>query len=79
MKETKQKNMDRSETMNLQVNNNLEHLKKKKLFLFDIDGTIALSEDVIEGTFQLLSHIREIGGRAVYICLLYTSPSPRDA
>ncbi len=67
MKETKQKNMDRSETMNLQVNNNLEHLKKKKLFLFDIDGTIALSEDVIEGTFQLLSHIREIGGRAVYI------------
>lgn len=42
-------------------------MKKKKLFLFDIDGTIALSEDVIEGTFQLLSHIREIGGRAVYI------------
>lgn len=67
MKETKQKNMDRLETMNLQVNKNLEHLKKKKLFLFDIDGTIALSEDVIEGTFQLLSHIREIGGRAVYI------------
>ncbi len=56
-----------AETMNLQVNKNLEHLKKKKLFLFDIDGTIALSEDVIEGTFPLLSYIREIGGRAVYI------------
>lgn len=61
----REKNM--SETMNLQVNKNLEHLKKKKLFLFDIDGTIALSEDVIEGTFQLLSYIREIGGRAIYI------------
>lgn len=59
--------MDISEAMNLQVNQNLEHLKKKKLFLFDIDGTIALSEDVIEGTFQLLSYIREIGGRAIYI------------
>ena len=41
-----------SEMMNLQVNKNLDHLKKKKLFLFDIDGTIALSEDVIEGTFR---------------------------
>lgn len=53
--------------MNQQVNKNPEHLKRKKLFLFDIDGTIALSEDVIEGTFPLLAHIRKIGGRAVYI------------
>ncbi|MGN0132740.1 MAG: HAD-IIA family hydrolase [Lachnospiraceae bacterium] len=52
---------------NMQVNGNLEHLKEKKLFLFDIDGTIALSEDVIDGTFELLDYIREIGGRAVYI------------
>lgn len=56
-----------AEMMNLQVNKNLGHLKKKKLFLFDIDGTIALSEDVIEGTFPLLSYIREIGGKAIYI------------
>lgn len=45
----------------------LEHLKKKKLFLFDIDGTIALSEDVIDGTFELLDYIKSIGGRAIYI------------
>lgn len=56
-----------TEMKNLQVNQNIEHLKKKKLFLFDIDGTIALSEDVIDGTFELLAHIRKIGGRAIYI------------
>lgn len=44
-----------------------DHLKKKKLFLFDIDGTIALSEDVIDGTFELLDYIKGIGGRAIYI------------
>jgi len=53
--------------MNLTVNANKEHLKNKKLFLFDIDGTIALSEETIHGTFELLSYIREIEGRAVYI------------
>lgn len=49
------------------VNSNLEHLKQKKLFLFDIDGTIALSEDVLDGTMDLLQYIRNIGGRAIYI------------
>lgn len=52
---------------NYQVNNNLEHLKQKKLFLFDIDGTIALSEDVLPGTMDLLAYIKKIGGRAIYI------------
>lgn len=52
---------------NAQVNAHLKHLKQKKLFLFDIDGTIALSEDVIDGTFELLDYIKRIGGRAIYI------------
>lgn len=48
--------------------NNMENsLKKKKLFLFDIDGTIALSDRVIDGTMDLLQYIRNIGGRAIYI------------
>ena len=45
----------------------MRNLKQKKLFLFDIDGTIALSEDVIDGTFELLDYIRCIGGKAIYI------------
>ena len=49
------------------VNENLVHLKQKKLFLFDIDGTIALSEDVLDGTMGLLAYIKKIGGRAIYI------------
>lgn len=49
------------------VNQNIDHLKNKKLFLFDIDGTIALSEDVLDGTMDLLSYIESIGGRTIYI------------
>lgn len=52
---------------NADTNRYLEHLKRKKLFLFDIDGTIALSEDVIDGTYELLNYIKRIGGKAVYI------------
>lgn len=63
----KQVNRQGNAGMNTAVNSKREHLKNKKLFLFDIDGTIALSEDVIEGTIELLSYIREIGGRAIYI------------
>lgn len=52
---------------NADTNRYLEHLKRKKLFLFDIDGTIALSEDVIDGTYELLDYIKRIGGKAIYI------------
>lgn len=53
--------------VNHDVNWHPEILIKKKLFLFDIDGTIALSDNVIEGTRELLSYIKRIGGRAIYI------------
>ncbi len=39
----------------------------KKLFLFDIDGTIAIDNDLIDGTLELLEQIRSIGGKAIYI------------
>lgn len=42
-------------------------LAKKKLFLFDIDGTIAVGEDLLEGTVELLDYIAAIGGKAYYI------------
>lgn len=40
---------------------------KKKLFLFDIDGTIAVGDTLYEGSAELLSYIESIGGKAYYI------------
>lgn len=45
----------------------LENLKKKKLFLFDIDGTLAVGDTLYEGSAELLSHIDRIGGKAYFI------------
>lgn len=42
-------------------------LKNKKLFLFDIDGTIALGDTLFNGTRELLSYIESIHGKAYYI------------
>lgn len=45
----------------------LENLKNKKLFLFDIDGTLAVGDTLYEGSAQLLSYIDRIGGKTYYI------------
>lgn len=45
----------------------VELLKKKKLFLFDIDGTIAVGDTLYEGSAELLSHIDAIGGKSYFI------------
>lgn len=45
----------------------MNHLAKKKLFLFDIDGTIAVGNDLLEGTRELLKYIDSVGGKAYYI------------
>lgn len=42
-------------------------LSEKKLFLFDIDGTIAVGNTLYDGSAELLSYIEEIGGKACYI------------
>lgn len=42
-------------------------LSRKKLFLFDIDGTLAVGDTLYDGSAQLLSYIESIGGRACYI------------
>lgn len=42
-------------------------LSQKKLFLFDIDGTLAVGDTLYDGSAALLSHIEAIGGKAYYI------------
>lgn len=42
-------------------------LNSKKLFLFDMDGTIYLDNQLFEGVDQLLKQIKQDGGRYVFI------------
>ena len=42
-------------------------LKDKKLFLFDIDGTIAVENNLFDGTKDLLEHIDRINGKSCFI------------
>ena len=42
-------------------------LKNKKLFLFDMDGTIYKENNVFDGTIDLLNFINNIGGQYVFI------------
>ncbi|MBQ7654628.1 MAG: HAD-IIA family hydrolase [Clostridia bacterium] len=42
-------------------------LKNKRLFLFDIDGTIAVDSTLYDGSFEMMNFINSIGGKAVYV------------
>lgn len=42
-------------------------MKDKKLFLFDIDGTLAIENTLYEGSFELIKEIHKKGGVACYI------------
>lgn len=42
-------------------------LKAKKLFLLDIDGTVSLDTEWIEGALEFLNLIRERGGKYIFI------------
>ena len=42
-------------------------LKNKKLFLFDMDGTIYRENDLFDGVIELLAKIKEKGGRYAFI------------
>ncbi len=46
---------------------NASGLKKKKLWLFDMDGTIYEEERLFDGTLELLEKIVDGGGRYVFI------------
>lgn len=42
-------------------------LKDKKLFLLDIDGTIALDTTLIDGTLDFMNHVLKMGGKYIFI------------
>ena len=42
-------------------------LSLKKLFLFDIDGTIALGDSLLPGSAEFFREIKERGGQFVFI------------
>ena len=46
---------------------NAEILKKKKLWLLDMDGTIYNENEIFEGTLDFLQQIRDNGGRYIFI------------
>ena len=43
---------------------NADALKQKKLFLFDIDGTLAIGDTLYKGSADLLSWIDANGGKS---------------
>lgn len=44
-----------------------ESIKNKKLFLFDMDGTIYSEDKLFSGTLELMNQIKKNGGRYVFI------------
>ena len=42
-------------------------LKEKRLFLLDMDGTIYLDDRLFDGTTEFLRHVREVGGRYLFL------------
>ena len=50
-----------------EMHTDLNRLRRKKLFLFDIDGTLAVGDTLYEGSAELLAYIDAIGGKAYYI------------
>ena len=45
----------------------MEDLKKIKLFLLDMDGTIYLDNDLFDGTLDFLDYVKKIGGRYIFL------------
>ena len=45
----------------------MKDLKKVRLFLLDMDGTIYLDNDLFEGVTDFLAHVKNIGGRYMFL------------
>ena len=47
--------------------NNMQRLKERKLFLFDMDGTLYLGNRLFDFTIELLQTIRDAGGKYMFM------------
>ena len=47
--------------------NNADRLKNKKLWLFDLDGTVYVDDTLLPGATELLEYIKKNNGHSVYI------------
>ena len=45
----------------------MEKLKKQRLFLLDMDGTIYLDNELFDGTIDFLEYVKSIGGRYMFL------------
>ena len=45
----------------------MKDLKKVKLYLLDMDGTIYLDNDLFDGTIDFLNYVKSIGGRYMFV------------
>ena len=45
----------------------MNELKKLKLFLLDMDGTIYLDNELFDGVLDFLEYIKSIGGRYIFL------------
>ena len=45
----------------------MAHLRDKRLFLLDMDGTIYLDEQLFNGVKEFLAHVRAVGGRYLFL------------
>lgn len=45
----------------------MDKLKKVKLYLLDMDGTIYLDNDLFDGTLEFLEYVKSIGGRYIFV------------
>lgn len=45
----------------------MNNLKRLKLYLLDMDGTIYLDDNLFDGTIDFLEYIKSIGGRYIFL------------